>query len=142
MNSLIMIFFLFFKLIHVQSRITPITRPYFISKIYNYFYPPPHIRRNFTKKDAHKLGLLYIYIALGLLADERQPLLSTEAEKYYQLARAAYVFYYPPIFKKKKKTNGLSVLPFSRLSLDRICDHPTLHGLQCMVCVNLTSCTI
>lgn len=91
--------------------ITPIIRPFFISKIYDYFYPPPHIRRNFTKKDAHKLGLLYIYIALGLLADERQPMLSTEAEKYYQLARAS-------------------------LSLDPICDHPTLHGLQCMMALS------
>ncbi|GJJ06844.1 hypothetical protein Clacol_001040 [Clathrus columnatus] len=91
--------------------ITPICRPHFVSKIYDYFYPPAHIRRNYTRKDAHRLGLLYIFIALGLLADARQPMLSTEAEKYHQLARAA-------------------------LSLDPICDHPTLPGLQCMVALS------
>lgn len=60
-----------------------------MTEIYDYFYPHNMIKMNLEPSDAHRLGVLFITLALGILSDPNRPMLSTEAEKYHQLARAA-----------------------------------------------------
>lgn len=67
----------------------PISRHHFMTKIYNHFYPHNLMKMDLEPSDAHLLGVLFITLALGILSDPNSPMLSTEAEKYHQLARAA-----------------------------------------------------
>jgi len=60
--------------------------------VYNYFFPTPETditKRHLERSDAHRLGLLFSYMALGALTDLQLPLMNAEAEKWYQLSRAA-----------------------------------------------------
>lgn len=59
--------------------------------------------------DSHRLAVLYMVLALGVLMDLQQPYMSLEATQYYQVARAA-------------------------LSLDSILEHQSIPALQALVC--------
>lgn len=58
--------------------------------------------------DSHKLAILYLVLAMGMLLDLDKPPLSSEATRYYQLGRAA-------------------------LSLDSILEHQSIPAIQALV---------
>ncbi|KIJ50315.1 hypothetical protein M422DRAFT_777084 [Sphaerobolus stellatus SS14] len=104
---------------HLSIGAAPISHHQFTKHIYTYFFPPSHphssphtstpiSERTLVKADAHKLGLLFMIMALGALTDLRLAKLSAEAEKWYQLGRAA-------------------------LTIDPICDNTSIAGLQTML---------
>ena len=111
------------------NRHTPIHRGQFQKHIYDLFYPHGVPKRHVERAECHRLGVLFITLALGVLADARKPMLSVEAETYYQLARAAYVQkVFTLVFPSRSFVTLLS------LSMDPVCDNPTIYALQCMVC--------
>lgn len=61
-----------------------------MKNIYDHFYPNNVLITHLELSDAHRLGVLFITLALGMLTDLTKPMLSTEAEKCHQLARASY----------------------------------------------------
>ncbi|KAF8585895.1 hypothetical protein K439DRAFT_1016836 [Ramaria rubella] len=87
---------------------SPIFRQQFMKNVYDHFYPRNIIKTHLERSDAHRLGVLFITLALGVLSDIDQPIMPTQAQMYYQLARAS-------------------------LSLDPIYDNTTIHSLQCMI---------
>jgi hypothetical protein len=68
-----------------------------MKKIFNHFYPQNTIKLQLFPSDAHRLGVMFITLAMGMLTDLTKPMLSTEAEMYHQLARASYVHSLPGI---------------------------------------------
>src|SRR5882724_2757378 len=73
------------------NRHTPVHRHQFQMYIYEPFYPHGIPKRHMERSDSHRLGVLFITLALGVLTDSLKPMRSVEAETYYRLARAAYV---------------------------------------------------
>ncbi|KAF8514968.1 hypothetical protein JB92DRAFT_2916501 [Gautieria morchelliformis] len=95
---------------HLGLGNAPIRRHHFMKNIFDHIYPQNAVIVQLVPSDAHRLGVMFITLAMGILTDITKPILSTEAEMYHQLARAS-------------------------LSFDPICENTTIHGLQCLVSI-------
>jgi len=96
---------LYFK--HAAWMYTPIPETEFYSCVLPRFYEQAALIDQ-DPMDSHRLSILYLVLAMGLLLDLDKPPLTSESTRYYHLARAA-------------------------LSLDSILEHQTIPAIQALI---------
>ncbi|KAI0953849.1 hypothetical protein AcV7_007263 [Taiwanofungus camphoratus] len=94
---------------HAAWMYTPVPEAEFYDNIFTRFYGHPVTPMlDQDPMDSHKLAILYLVLAMGMLLDLDKPPLSSEATRYYQLGRAA-------------------------LSLDSILEHQSIPAIQALI---------
>ena len=95
----------------------PVAKEEFDSLVFSRIYPyatsadspsDNEVDRDAGSRESHRLGLLYIILAVGILVDLSRPSHDPSAIHYYQLAKAA-------------------------LSLDAIMEEPSITAIQALV---------
>lgn len=90
-----------------DARYTPIPENEFYNSVLTRFYESSAMVDQ-DPTDSHRLAIMYLVLAMGVLLDLDQQPLTAEATRYYQLGRAA-------------------------LALDSILEHQTIQAVQALV---------